>query len=75
MRRTCYSDEEKYRKKEEPTVDTRALESILKRISSKARKAAFIVASTGLKTDNVLNILLTLKPREIIKQLQEKNYG
>jgi len=75
MTGTCYSDEEKYRKKEESTMDNRALGSILKRISSKARKTDFIVASTGLKTDNASNILLTLEPREIIKQLQEKNYG
>ena len=49
-------------------------ESILKSISSKALDVDGIITSTGLKPGDVLNILLTLELRGIIKQLPGKKF-
>ena len=48
--------------------------SVLKSISSKAVTVDGIISSTGLKPNDVLNILLTLELRGIIKQLPGKKY-
>jgi DNA processing protein len=48
--------------------------SILKSISSKALDIDSIITSTGLKPNEVLNILLTLELRGIIKQLPGKKF-
>jgi DNA processing protein len=48
--------------------------SILKIISSKALDIDSIITSTGLKPNEVLNILLTLELRGIIKQLPGKKF-
>ena len=49
-------------------------ESILKSMSSKALDIDSIIHSTGLKPNEVLNILLTLELRGIIKQLPGKKF-
>lgn len=48
--------------------------SILQSISSKALDIDSIITSTGLKPNEVLNILLTLELRGIIKQLPGKKF-
>jgi DNA processing protein len=48
--------------------------SILQSISSKALDIDSIITSTGLKSNEVLNILLTLELRGIIKQLPGKKF-
>jgi DNA processing protein len=53
---------------------TDAEKSILKSISSKALDIDSIIHSTGLKPNEVLNILLTLELRGIIKQLPGKKF-
>jgi DNA processing protein len=53
---------------------TDAEQSILKSISSKALDIDSIITSTGLKSSEVLNILLTLELRGIIKQLPGKKF-
>ena len=53
---------------------TDAEKSILKSISSKALDIDSIITSTALKPNEVLNILLTLELRGIIKQLPGKKF-
>jgi predicted Rossmann fold nucleotide-binding protein DprA/Smf involved in DNA uptake len=53
---------------------TDAEKSLLKTISSKALDIDSIITSTGLKSNEVLNILLTLELRGIIKQLPGKKF-
>lgn len=48
--------------------------TVLKTLSSQATDVDSIITATGLKTPDVLNILLTLELRGIIKQLPGKKY-
>ena len=49
-------------------------QSILKVLSSQAADVDSIITATGLKSQDALNILLTLELRGIIKQLPGKKY-
>ncbi|MGZ3579667.1 MAG: DprA-like winged helix domain-containing protein [Syntrophales bacterium] len=71
------NDKDDEKKSEQKTVThalTDAEESILKSVSSKALDIDSIITSTGLKPNEVLNILLTLELRGIIKQLAGKKF-
>ena len=48
--------------------------NVLKAVSSEAIDVDGIIRTTGLKPNDVLNILLTLELRGIIKQLPEKKF-
>ncbi|HEX7534858.1 MAG TPA: DNA-processing protein DprA [Syntrophales bacterium] len=72
--RNDIDDEKKSEQKTATHALTDAEESILKSISSKALDIDSIITSTGLKPNEVLNILLTLELRGIIKQLPGKKF-
>ena len=69
------SREEK-KTQEQPFIEklTETENSIVNVISSKAENVDGIIAATGLKSHDVLNILLTLELRGIIKQLPGKMF-
>jgi DNA processing protein len=70
-------DDGKDKRPEQRTVASGLSEtekSILQSISSKALDIDSIITSTGLKPNEVLNILLTLELRGIIKQLPGKKF-
>ena len=70
-------DDGKDKRPEQRTVASGLSEtekSILQSISSKALDIDSIITSTGLKPGDVLNILLTLELRGIIKQLPGKKF-
>ncbi len=70
-------DDAKEKKPERITAShglTDTEQSILKSISPKALDIDSIIAATGLKLNEALNILLTLELRGIIKQLPRKKF-
>jgi DNA processing protein len=48
--------------------------TVFNALSSQATDVDSVITATGLKTPDVLNILLTLELRGIIKQLPGKKY-
>lgn len=52
-----------------------AEDSVLRSISSQASDIDSIIAATGIKVNDLLNILLTLELRGIIKQLPGKKFA
>ena len=76
-RRPSFSSNRKKEKKQETKVSnvlTDSENTVLKVLSSQATDVDSIITATGLKTPDVLNILLTLELRGIIKQLPGKKY-